>query len=84
MKRKRKDKVATATPATVAVPAVPATADQPAVGLECPRCGCRHFEVLRTQPTEDGIRRYRACRHCGRRLVTLERVGGQGEKGEKR
>ena len=47
----------------------------PRGGLECPRCGCGHFEVLRTLPVAEGIRRYRACRHCGRHLVTTEQIG---------
>ncbi len=42
-------------------------------GLECPRCGCRHFEVLYTRPVAGGrIRRRRECRHCGRRITTHE------------
>jgi len=46
----------------------------PAPGLECPKCGCRHFEVLYTRPMFGGrIQRRRQCRHCGRRMTTLER-----------
>lgn len=45
-------------------------------GLECPSCGCRHFEVLYTRATPMGtIRRRRECRHCGRRVTTSERLG---------
>jgi transcriptional regulator NrdR family protein len=45
-------------------------------GLECPSCGCRHFEVLYTRATFMGtIRRRRQCRHCGRRVTTSERMG---------
>jgi transcriptional regulator NrdR family protein len=45
-------------------------------GLECPSCGCRHFEVLYTRATPMGtIRRRRQCRHCGRRVTTSERLG---------
>ncbi len=44
-------------------------------GLECPRCGCRHFFTTHTEPLRDGrIRRRRLCRYCGRRIVTYEAV----------
>jgi|DewCreStandDraft_4_1066084.scaffolds.fasta_scaffold30717_2 hypothetical protein len=43
-------------------------------GLECPRCGCRHFHVLYTRAAIGGrILRRRECRHCGRRLTTYEK-----------
>jgi hypothetical protein len=42
-------------------------------GIECPRCGCRHFYVVYTRPVKDGrILRRRECRHCGRRILTYE------------
>jgi len=42
-------------------------------GIECPRCGCKHFTVIYTRPTEGlRIRRRRECRHCGRRITTYE------------
>jgi len=42
-------------------------------GLECPRCGCRHFRVLYTRRAIGGrILRRRECRHCGRRVTTYE------------
>lgn len=47
---------------------------EPGAGLECPKCGCRHFRVLYTRPGGKGnIRRRRECRHCGRRLTTVEK-----------
>ena len=47
---------------------------QPELGLVCLDCGCRHFEVLYTRPARKGkIMRRRACRHCGRRVTTLEK-----------
>ncbi|MBN1513727.1 MAG: hypothetical protein JXB13_17050 [Phycisphaerae bacterium] len=43
------------------------------LGIECPRCGCRHFYTTHTEPLRDGrIRRRKVCRHCGRKLLTLE------------
>lgn len=45
-------------------------------GLECPRCGCRHFRVIYTRAAWGGrIMRRRQCRHCGRRVTTSERIG---------
>ena len=43
-------------------------------GIECPKCGCRHFRVLYTRRAWGGrILRRRECRHCGRRLTTYEK-----------
>lgn len=45
-------------------------------GIRCPKCGCGHFEVVYTRKIPGGaIRRRRACRHCGRRVTTTERMG---------
>jgi len=45
-------------------------------GLDCPRCGCRHFRVIYTRAAWGGrIVRRRECRHCGRRITTSERIG---------
>lgn len=50
---------------------------QPDRGIECPRCGCRHFFTTHTEPLRDGrIRRRKVCRHCGRRVTTFERING--------
>ena len=47
--------------------------DEP--GLECQGCGCRHFNVLHTRRRPNGvILRRRECRHCGRRITTVEKV----------
>lgn len=49
----------------------------PPRGLCCPRCGCGHFEVVYTRPHHGGkIVRRRECRHCGKRILTAERVIG--------
>ena len=46
-------------------------------GLVCSQCGCRHFEVVYTRAMRgEKIVRRRACRNCGRRLTTTERVTG--------
>ena len=42
-------------------------------GVECPKCGCRHFFTTHTEPLRDGrIRRRKVCRHCRRKIVTFE------------
>jgi len=49
------------------------TPEQRQRGLECPRCGCRHFRVLYTRRAWGGrILRRCECRHCGRRVTTYE------------
>ena len=64
-----------ATPAAGAgSPACSLTSEAGRRGLECPRCGCRHFHVLYTRAAIGGrILRRRECRHCGRRLTTYEK-----------
>jgi DNA-directed RNA polymerase subunit M/transcription elongation factor TFIIS len=51
-------------------------------GFECRSCGCRHFHVVYTRPTERGVTRVRACRHCGRRIVTRETLLGEPSRGQ--
>jgi transcriptional regulator NrdR family protein len=42
-------------------------------GLECRRCGCKHFSVIYTRKAPQGrVRRRKECRHCGRRITTYE------------
>ncbi len=41
-------------------------------GLECPECGCRHFRVVKTRRGDGVVLRRRECRHCGRRVTTIE------------
>ena len=45
-------------------------------GLVCPACGCRHFYVLYTRPRDGKIVRRKECRHCGRRVLTTEKLVG--------
>jgi transcriptional regulator NrdR family protein len=44
-------------------------------GLVCPKCACENFRVVYTRRALEGrIVRNRECRHCGRRIMTYERV----------
>ncbi len=46
-------------------------------GLRCSSCGCAHFRVIYTRAArENRVVRRRACRHCGKRITTVERVIG--------
>ena len=45
-------------------------------GLECRKCGCRHFQVDHTRKVSRMIIRYRRCRNCGQRMTTCERAIG--------
>ncbi len=47
-------------------------------GLQCRKCGCRHFRVVYTRAAWGGkLVRRRECRRCGARITTWERaVGG--------
>lgn len=72
---RKPDSPPTATPAAGATnPACSLAGAANRRGLECPRCGCRHFHVLYTRAAIGGrILRRRECRHCGRRLTTYEK-----------
>ena len=50
--------------------------NEPPVGLECRKCGCRHFYTIETRQQTNAIVRRRECRYCGRRLTTREKVVG--------
>jgi transcriptional regulator NrdR family protein len=57
-------------------PKHPAAAPDP-VGLLCRKCGAREFRVIYTRAARDGkIIRRRACRQCGARITTWERMIG--------
>lgn len=45
-----------------------------AAGLECRECGCRHFDVINTYRQSGRIIRRRACRYCGKRITTSEKI----------
>ena len=42
--------------------------------MNCPFCDHADTRVTDSRPEEEGIRRRRECRECGRRFSTLERV----------
>lgn len=53
-------------------------AETPKTGLICHRCGCCEFRVVYTRPRANGtIIRRRECRHCGCRILTVERTAGK-------
>ena len=47
------------------------------LGLECPKCGCRHFRVIYTRPKKAQIIRRKECRYCGWRVLTREQIGAR-------
>jgi Zn ribbon nucleic-acid-binding protein len=58
-------------------PAPPPAAPVAGGGLECPKCGCRHFRTLHTWQRQAGfVLRRKACRHCGHRMTTRENAIG--------
>lgn len=40
--------------------------------LTCPRCGCADFRTYKTQQGHVATFRYKACRHCGYKLLTTQ------------
>jgi len=50
--------------------------ESPGRGLECRKCGCKHFFVIYTRAREESIMRRRECRNCGRRITTWEKTLG--------
>lgn len=49
------------------------------LGIACPTCGCRHLSVGYTRPGYKIRVRIRNCRHCGRRIVTHEKIVGESD-----
>jgi hypothetical protein len=41
-------------------------------GIECPNCGCKHWDTRRTVREEGRIKREKYCRNCGYPMVTFE------------
>ncbi len=49
-------------------------------GVACPTCGCRHLDVLYTRLGYRSRQRVRLCRHCGRRILTKEKIVGEADE----
>ena len=50
----------------------------PGVGIRCPNCWCRDLRTTHTRPIPGNrIRRYRRCRHCGKKVVSTEKLNDQ-------
>lgn len=43
-------------------------------GIQCPNCGCRDLRTRRTNPRDGRIQRVKFCRHCGRKVITVEKA----------
>ena len=39
-------------------------------GLKCPNCGCQNFKTYGGSKGTNVVVRYKACRHCGKRILT--------------
>lgn len=92
MTKRRKDAKPKESPAPTAIEAVPEPeiiadppapdlsppepAESPTLGIMCPKCECRHFEVIYTTRKTHSIVRRRECRHCGYRITTREQIQG--------
>jgi len=46
------------------------------LGMQCPACNCRDFRTLKTEKRAGYVKRYKACRHCDRRVITQEMIAG--------
>lgn len=42
--------------------------------MKCPFCGSETLDVIETRDGEEATRRRRACRKCGKRFTTYERI----------
>ena len=47
------------------------------LGLECPACGCVDLKTTHTERLRRCTRRRKVCRHCGKRIVSTERLHPQ-------
>lgn len=52
--------------------------------MRCPYCASADFKVTNSRDVENGIRRRRECRQCGRRFTTYERIHAAGPMVTKR
>ncbi len=40
--------------------------------LVCPKCDCRDFRTYKTQQGHASTFRYKMCRHCGHKFLTMQ------------
>jgi DNA-directed RNA polymerase subunit RPC12/RpoP len=45
-----------------------------ATGIACPKCECRDFRTYKTIQGRAVTFRYKACRHCGHKLLTTSQT----------
>jgi len=45
-----------------------------ASGICCPKCACRDFRTYRTTRGVSSVFRYKACRHCGHKVLTTSQT----------
>lgn len=43
-------------------------------GIACPKCECRDFRVYKTIQGSAVVFRYKACRHCGHKILTTSQT----------
>jgi DNA-directed RNA polymerase subunit RPC12/RpoP len=43
-------------------------------GIACPKCGCRDFRTYGGKNGESTRFHYKACRHCGHRILTASKT----------
>lgn len=41
--------------------------------LECPKCGCCDFRTYKTRDGVSSTFRYKQCRHCGHKVLTVQK-----------
>jgi DNA-directed RNA polymerase subunit RPC12/RpoP len=43
-------------------------------GIACPKCNCRDFRTYKTTRGVTSVFRYKACRHCGHKVLTTSQT----------
>jgi DNA-directed RNA polymerase subunit RPC12/RpoP len=43
-------------------------------GIACPKCNCRDFRTYKTTRGVSSVFRYKACRHCGHKVLTTSQT----------
>jgi DNA-directed RNA polymerase subunit RPC12/RpoP len=44
------------------------------IGIACPKCDCRDFRTYKTTRGVSAVFRYKACRHCGHKVLTTSQT----------